>query len=80
MEREFSGHSGKLLGLDFYTQSSIYKIYKVYMVKTIRLSDQIHKTLLSVLGDIQSISEERVTMDKTIQKLIEEWRNNHGKK
>lgn len=41
------------------------------MVKTIRISDENHKELLKIQGELQAESGEFTSMDDTIQKIVD---------
>jgi len=47
------------------------------MVKTIRISDENHKELLRIQGDIQSETGEFTTMDDAMAKIIDAYRRKH---
>jgi len=44
------------------------------MVKTIRISDENHKELLKIQGEIQAESGEFTSMDDTIQKIVDSYK------
>ena len=59
-------------------KQSIYTIYEMHiMVKTLRISDENHKEMLKVQGQIQAKSGEFTSMDDVIAKLIKKY---HSKK
>lgn len=47
------------------------------MVKTIRLSDEIHKELMKIQGELQSQTGELTTMEDTIKTMVEAYRKKH---
>lgn len=40
-------------------------------MKTIKVSDETHKKLLKLCGEMQAKTEEKTTMEKAIRKLVE---------
>jgi hypothetical protein len=48
--------------------------------KQIKVCTETHGKMLRVLGEIQQTTDERVTMEKAIVKLIEYWNNGGGGK
>lgn len=44
------------------------------MVKTVRISDENHKELLKIQGEIQAESGEFTSMDDTIQKIVDAYK------
>ena len=54
---------------------SIYNIYHIYnMVKTLRISDENHKEILKIQGQIQAKSGEFTGMDLVIEELIKTFK------
>jgi len=50
------------------------------MVKTLRIvSDELHKELLKIQGEIQAKTGEFTSMDDTISALVEAYRKSHRK-
>lgn len=47
------------------------------MVKTIRLSDEIHKELMKIQGEMQAQTGELTTMDDTIKAMIDAHKKKH---
>lgn len=47
------------------------------MVKTIRISDENHKELLKIQGEIQAQSGEFTSMDDAMAKIIDSFRKKH---
>jgi len=47
------------------------------MVKTLRISDEIHKEMLKIQGLIQAKSGEFTSMDDVIAQLVREFRKRH---
>jgi len=47
------------------------------MVKTLRISDKIHKEILKIQGLIQAKSGEFTTMDDVIAELVRDFRKRH---
>ena len=47
------------------------------MVKTLRISDEIHKEMLKIQGQIQAKTGEFTSMDDVIAKLVDEHRKKH---
>lgn len=43
--------------------------------KPVKVSCDTHGKMLRILGEIQQETDERITMDKTIVKLIDFWYN-----
>ena len=60
-------------------EHSIYKIYNIFniMVKTIRISDENHKELLKIQGELQAESGEFTSMDDAIAKMVEAYKKKH---
>jgi len=57
---------------------SIYNIYLIFkMVKTLRISDEIHKEILKIQGLIQAKSGEFTSMDDVIAELVRNFRKRH---
>ncbi len=55
--------------------SSIYRIYFVYnMVKTLRISDESHKEMLKIQGQIQAKTGEFTSMDDVIAELVKSFK------
>jgi len=50
------------------------------MATSVRISPETHKHLLKISGDMQADSEEKVTMEKAIVKLMEYWNGKGGEK
>jgi predicted transcriptional regulator len=46
------------------------------MVKTLRISDENHKEMLKIQGEIQAQRGELTTMDHVIERLIRVYRKN----
>lgn len=44
------------------------------MVKTLRISDEIHKEMLKIQGEIQAKAGESISMDNVIAKLVKTYR------
>ena len=44
------------------------------MVKTLRISDEIHKEVLKIQGELQAKSGEFTTMDETIGTLVDNFK------
>ena len=44
------------------------------MVKTLRISDGIHKEVLKIQGEIQAKSGEFTSMDSTIETLVNDYK------
>jgi len=44
------------------------------MVKTLRISDEIHKEMLKIQGEIQAKSGEFTSMDDVIEQLVKIYR------
>lgn len=54
---------------------SIYVIYLFYnMVKTLRISDENHKEMLKIQGQIQAKSGEFTSMDDVIAELVKSFK------
>ena len=49
------------------------------MVKTLRISDEFHKEVMKIQGEIQAESGEFTSMDETISRMVQAYRNNHKK-
>ncbi len=47
------------------------------MVKTIRLSDEIHKELMKIQGELQAQTGEFTSMDETIKAMVEAYKKKH---
>lgn len=47
------------------------------MVKTLRISDENHKEVLRIQGEIQAESGAFTSMDDTIARLVETYRKKH---
>lgn len=47
------------------------------MVKTLRISDQNHREMLKIQGEIQAKSGEFTSMDDVIAKLVNEYKKRH---
>ena len=47
------------------------------MVKTIRISDENHKELLKIQGELQSESGEFTSMDDAIAEMVEVYKKKH---
>lgn len=47
------------------------------MVKTLRISDEIHKEMLKIQGQIQAKSGEFTSMDEVIKQLVEGYKKKH---
>lgn len=42
-------------------------------MKTIKVGDETHRKLLKICGSIQATSDEKITMEKAIKKLMGVW-------
>jgi len=49
------------------------------MVKTLRISDEIHKDVLKIQGEIQAKTGEFTSMDETIAILVVTYKKNRRK-
>lgn len=47
------------------------------MVKTIRISDENHKELLKIQGELQAESGEFTSMDDAIAKMVDAYKKKH---
>ena len=47
------------------------------MVKTIRISDENHKELLKIQGELQAQTGEFTSMDDAIKTMVEAYRKKH---
>jgi predicted transcriptional regulator len=47
------------------------------MVKTIRISDEVHKELMKIQGELQAESGEFTSMDNALAKIIDIYRKKH---
>lgn len=47
------------------------------MVKTLRISDENHREMLKIQGQIQAKSGEFTSMDDVVAKLVDEYRKKH---
>jgi predicted transcriptional regulator len=47
------------------------------MVKTLRISDEVHKEVMKIQGEIQAESGEFTSMDETISRMVQAYRKNH---
>ena len=47
------------------------------MVKTLRISDENHRDMMKIQGQIQAKSGEFTSMDDVIAKLVSEYRKKH---
>ena len=55
--------------------NTIYNIYHIHiMVKTLRISDENHKEMLKIQGQIQAKSGEFTSMDDVIAELAKSFR------
>jgi hypothetical protein len=60
--------------------TSIYLIYIIYyVIKTIRLSEDNHRRLIKLQGQIQADNEEATSMDDTIDVLVTSYEINKKK-
>ena len=50
------------------------------MVKTLRISDEIHSEVLKIQGAIQASEGEYISMDRTMEELIRCYKKNGGGK
>ncbi len=54
---------------------SIYNIYKIHnMVKTLRISNENHRDMMKIQGQIQAKSGEFTSMDDVIAELVKSFR------
>ena len=61
-----------------FLQCIIYNVYQIFkMVKTLRISDQNHREMLKIQGEIQAKSGEFTSMDDVIAKLVNEYKKRH---
>ena len=59
----------------------IYNIcYIKNMVKTLRITDNNHKEMMKIQGEIQSRSGENTSMDTVIDELVTSYRRTHSKR
>jgi predicted CopG family antitoxin len=49
------------------------------MVKTLKISDEAHRELGKVVGELQALNGRRRSFDDAIMFLIEEWRRKKGR-
>ncbi len=49
------------------------------MVKTLRISDEIHKEVLKIQGQIQARTGEFTTMDDVIEELTKSYKRHKGR-
>ena len=49
------------------------------MVKTLRISDEVHKEVMKIQGEIQAESGEFTSMDETISRMVTAYRKSHRK-
>ncbi len=47
------------------------------MVKTIRLTDEVHKELLKIQGELQAQTGEFTSMDDTIKAMVDAYKKKH---
>ncbi len=50
------------------------------MVKTLRISDEIHREVLKIQGQIQAQTGEFTSMDDVIEELVDTYRGKHRRK
>ena len=60
-------------------RNNLYTSYTRYqnMVKTIRLTDEIHKELMKIQGEMQAQTGELTTMDDTIKAMVDAYKKKH---